>query len=645
MENLFKVTRTAAIALALVCLVALCIVPASAQNYPPTWVYARDYNYFAVVGQQQSTFTFNGPGACTFTPSSGAINGIVQPFFDFSGNVPNVLVGSGAITSGSAVLTGVGTTFTAAMVGELITVPGAGPSGQILQATILTYTSGTSVTLNTTASTTVTAATPITVYTPVYFPVAITDATPSLSEVVTPTSTTQGATTCGFAASPSNTHISFTLQSGTSGLQEAVASGWNNPPTFDVVLDKTWYQLQAALGTYLNGSTAAAIIPKITGTTNVAIVDTTTTPWTFYTWNGTAYVPNSESGSGTAAFTSVTPVAAPTALTTVAATCAAAGGGCITVGTTGGAIPSGAVYTLAATYVTAAGGETLMSIDTAAGATTGSTTTATSTISVSSPEAVGGAAGYRLWMTAASGATVTEILYSAQPGVCPTVSNVLPGVCALGSTATISAIITGTRLGPSLTGATTSVSSAFIVPGGSAGPLATLSVSYPPFAVVGASLAAASTVTIGQINLPAGFLNVLGRTIRVCGNGFAASSGTGGTLTVATKLASLFGTTSVTPVTIITATDTASQTISLDFCETWVTTATGTSGTVEAHGLLGATLAGTAVVSMAGDNIVAASSTVDLTKQDLLYITMTPGAQALSATGTQLRQLTFEVLQ
>jgi hypothetical protein len=641
MENFKRIWKAAASALVLV---ALCALPALAQNYPPTWVYARDYNYAAIQSAQASTYTFNGPGTCSYTPTGGSVNGYAPPIFDFSGNVPSVLVGSGAITSGAAILTGVNTTFTSAMVGEYIIVPGAGAGGAPLATTVLSYQSSTQLTLNANASTTVTAATPITVYTPVYFPVAINDVVPTNSEVFTPTATTNGATTCGFSGSPVNSHTTFQLQSGSSGLQEAIAyQSLYNAPTYDVVLDKEWYQLQAGIAGFTNGSTAAQIIAKVTGTTNVAIVDTTTSPWTFYTWNGTTYEPNSSSGSSTAAFTSTTLVAAPSALTTVAATCAANGGGCITTATTGGSIPASGAYTLAATYGTTVGGETLMSIDTASGATVTVGSTTTNTISVSSPAAVAGAAFYRLWMTAASGATVTEILYTAACATPYTGPGALPGACTIGTGATITAIVTGTRLGPSLTGATTSASSAFQVPGGSASPLQGLPVSYAPYAALGTT-ASAAVGTLGQINLPTGFLNVLGRTVRICGTGYSTTNGTGGTMTFATTLASLFGTTSITPFTVASATIAGSTlTINYTFCETWTTAATGSSGTVEVHGTVAYNVAGTAVTSPAQDSVHAVSSTIDLTKQDTLSFTITPTTAGLTA--SQLRQLTVEVLQ
>ncbi len=122
--------------------------------------------------------------------------------------------------------------------------------------------------------------------TTVYFPVAIVDADPTKSEIVTPTSTVQGSGSCGFAATTANAHVSFVLSSGTAGLQEAIVSQQQSAPTFDVFLDKSWYQSVAGLP---GSPSAASIIAAAKGNSNVAIVDTTTTPWTFYSYNGTGY--------------------------------------------------------------------------------------------------------------------------------------------------------------------------------------------------------------------------------------------------------------------------------------------------------------------------------------------------------------------
>ena len=544
MRTLSEIKR-GLVALGVVLVLALSASFATAQaNLPPTWVFARAYNGWNIIGQQANTYTFNG-GACNYSPYN-------------NGNSPSFFVFSGVIGS-----------------------------------------------------------------TTVYYPVVITDSGDSQlkSEIVTPTSTTQGSGSCGFAASTANSHTSFVLSSGTIGLQEAIATQLQTSPTFNVILDQYWYSQIAALPGSPSG---ASIIASVKGQTGVAIVDTTTTPWTYYNWNGTQYV---QANGGRTIYSSVTQVSAPTALSTSAAT-----NGLITTATTGGTIPASSTYRLGITYVTANGGETTISTESASTATiaTGSGT-ATNTITVTSPAAATGAVGYRLYMTAASGSTLTEILYTPTC-TASTLQTVLPGVCAIGSSATISAIITGTATVPSQ-------NSAFPLSIGNSVPAA-----LPPYPVV-ATISASATGTLATVNLPAGYLNTLGRTIRLCGAGFGTTNGTPGTLTVATTLASLPGVTTITPFTAISGTTTASAVVSFKFCEEWTTTATGTSGTLEAHGTIFYNLAGTAVSTGAQDIITAASSTVDLTKQDQIAFTMVPATTAITTGGAQLRQLTIQSIQ
>lgn len=563
MENFKRIWKAAAGALLLV---ALAITPALAQNYPPTWVYARDYNYPAIQSAQQATYSWNGGITCQYTPTGGSVNGVALPIFDFSG-----YIGSTAV----------------------------------------------------------------------YFPVAITEqgAPPVvLNEVVTPSATTNSQTTCGFTASETYSHITFGVSSGTAGLQEAIVGQLQNTPIFNVVLDKEWYTLAANFASYTGGSTPANIIYNATGSANVAIVDTTTAPWTFYSWNGTHYVPQSYTGG--VQFTSLTSLSAPVALTTVAATCLTNLGGCITTATTGGTIPASGAYTIGATYVTALGGETTLSVDTAGGATVTVGTTATNTITVTSPAAETGAVGWRLYVSAASGGTLSEILYASSCASASTGQIVLNGVCAIGSSATVTAIITGTADIPA-------VNTAFPVASGSTSPQQAL-VSYPPFAVVGASGAAGTAVTLAAVNFPTGYLNTLGRTVRYCGTGIAAVSSTAsGTLTLASTLASVAGVTSVTPFTVVSGTITGtSQTINYNFCETQTTTVVGSSGKVEVHGWVGYNLAGTTAVSTYGQDIThASSSAVDLTKQNEVAFTLLPTTNAFASGGAQLRTLTVEILQ
>lgn len=563
MNSLVTLTRKAVAAAALLILLGVCAFAQGPSSYPPTWVYARAYGGWQIIGQQANTYTFNG-GACAYPPLN---NGPTASIFDFSG------------------IQGVTT---------------------------------------------------------VYNPVFIQDANPALNEIVTPTSTTNTSATCGFAGSVANQHTSFTLGSGTAGLQEAITYQLQTTPVFNVVLDKYWYQLVSAFPVT---TTPQSIIAALKGNANVGIVDTTTSPWTFYSWNGVNYI--ADASTGGIPFTSLTPIAAPVALTTVAATCLTNGGGCITVSTTGGTIPTSSVYTLGATYVTALGGETLMSIDTAAGATIAATTTATSTITVTSPAAEAGAVGWRLYMTAASGATVTEILYASSCLSASTGQIVLNGVCAIGTPATITKIITGTALAPTLTGGTsamnTNASGAFPVASGTTSPLQNL-VSYPPFAAYTTTSQTTGLVAVlGQVNLAPGFLNTLGRHIHLHGTGTATTASSAGTLTLAIKLASIPGVTSITPVSLVGGSNTATAALVFTFDADLTTTAIGTSGTLEGHGTICVGLAHTAVCTSAMDTIVAASSTIDLTVQDQLQFTLTPTSVTLSS--IQLRQLTVQIVQ
>lgn len=518
----------------------------TAQNLPPTWVFARAYNYSPIVGQQANTYTWNG-GVCNYSPYTG---GTSPSFFVFSGTIGS---------------------------------------------------------------------------TTVYNPVFIQDVNSALNEVVTPSSTTQGVSACGFAASAANQHVSFQVGSGTGGLQEAIETQLQSSPVFTVFLDKVWYASVAALPS----GTPQSIIAAVTGTANVSIVDTTTAPWTAYTWNGSKYVAASSTGS--IAFSSVTLVSAPTALSTAAST-----NGLITTGTTGGTVPASSTYRLCATYVTALGGETACSTDSASTATIATGTGSTNTLAVTSPAAATGAIGWRLYVSAASGGAGSEILYAPS---CQSATGqiVLNGVCAIGSAATVTAIVTGTADVPA-------ASSAFQVDSGTVSPLQTVAVSYPPYPVV-ATISAAATGTLGVINLPAGYLNTLGRHIHIHGTGFGTTNSTPGTLTVATTLASVPGVTLITPFTAVSGTTTASAVINFTFDLDITTEATGTSGTLECHGTVAYNLAGTAVSSVAQDLITAVSSSVDLTKQDQLAVTLKPTTTAITTGGAQLRQLTVQALQ
>lgn len=149
--------------------------------------------------------------------------------------------------------------------------------------------------------------------TTVYNPVAIIDANPALNEIVTPTSTTQSSAACGFAGTVVNSHTSFTLTSGTVGLQEAVTNQLQSGPPSNVMLDQYWYTQVFGLP---GSPTPESLIKAIKGSPNVSIVDTTTSPWTYWrSTSATAYAAATTLTGGAAAPTAAAGAAAGTSPT------------------------------------------------------------------------------------------------------------------------------------------------------------------------------------------------------------------------------------------------------------------------------------------------------------------------------------------
>lgn len=119
-------------------------------------------------------------------------------------------------------------------------------------------------------------------------PVLIADVNGTNSEVVTPGSAaTQTQTTCAVNLSPTNSHTTFTLQSGTAGLQEAL-----NTYVGTIIIDKSWYggissiaSLNAAL---TNKVTAADVITSATCAAGQQVVDVTAIPFAFYGCNASS---------------------------------------------------------------------------------------------------------------------------------------------------------------------------------------------------------------------------------------------------------------------------------------------------------------------------------------------------------------------
>ena len=435
----------------------------------------------------------------------------------------------------------------------------------------------------------------------------------SNEETVTPTSVTQdNLGNLYITATFANAHgTGEQVRSGTYGLQEAInasaAAGGGV-----VLISPQW---RAGGGT-------TTIIDAV----GVNLPDTVTIQ------------DNSTGGPGNAGDIpgSVTALAAPTALTTATSTY-----GQITGNTTGGTIGASGAYRLGVTYVDQFGGETTLSVDTASTAVVTVSSGTTNSITVSSPAAETGAVGYRVYMTAASGASLTEILYPVgNANITGTAISATASPLAafqIGTPVTITAVITGTAKVPAQNSA--------YAPATVEVPANSPVVSYPPFTAL-STIAASSTGTVGQVNFPAGFFNTLGRTVRFKGMYYVTTNGTGGTVTTELILASIYGVTSITPFTAVSSSIAASAlTINFEFDITMVTAATGATGTLECHGTVAYNVSGgtSAVGTLAMDSIQAVSSTLDLTKQNTLSVAHLNTTLGTSA--SQLRLLTIEVLQ
>jgi Pectate lyase superfamily protein len=83
----------------------------------------------------------------------------------------------------------------------------------------------------------------------------------------------------------------YYLTSGTGGLQEAITANQTNEGPNTILLNADWYRLIAP-------ANAATILALVHGIPDLGLVDVTTTPSTFYQWNGSQYVVVASGGSG-----------------------------------------------------------------------------------------------------------------------------------------------------------------------------------------------------------------------------------------------------------------------------------------------------------------------------------------------------------
>lgn len=281
-------------------------------------------------------------------------------------------------------------------------------------------------------------------------------------------------------------------------------------------------------------------------------------------------------------------------------------------------------------YVTAAGGLTVASSQY-------SVTCTVNGVSGSGPIAATDVVGY---LVASSSTTTT---YINDPLAATSTGTVIRcGAIAcfkIGTPFTISA--PGTSALPLVPPLSTAFATVRFAPVASPNMVQPFQTSYAPFTSTGL-ITTGLTTEAARIDLPTGFLNQIGRTIRVKAQ-FIFTPVSTAQIIPSLFLYSLYGTTKVTLWTI-TPLATSGTTASCGFieCEI-VTAATGAAGTLEAHGLMASSLttATAPVMAVNGDAIQVVSSTVDLTKQDTLTLAFTYGT---ANTTIQVRQFICEVL-
>jgi hypothetical protein len=122
-------------------------------------------------------------------------------------------------------------------------------------------------------------------------PVKIVDSNPNLTEIATPSSVFIGVCSLNMATAHSHTPPYY-LTSGTGGLQEAITANQTTDGPNTILLNAEWYKLIAP-------GNAASVIASVHGIADLGLEDITTTPFTFYQWNGTQYAVVSSGGSST----------------------------------------------------------------------------------------------------------------------------------------------------------------------------------------------------------------------------------------------------------------------------------------------------------------------------------------------------------
>ena len=311
------------------------------------------------------------------------------------------------------------------------------------------------------------------------------------------------------------------------------------------------------------------------------------------------------------------------------------------------------------------------------------TATATTAIQFTAPAAITGACGWIPYIGLMSGAATNE--YQVKLYTQPTVVNVAPvssGVCTLSpillSIGKYACAITNASYGQTGSGAVVTAYPVVTSPQGvqlglistasyyQANSEARTAYTYAPAATPGIpgvvkvlpantiATAAASTVPqpLGSVELPAGFMNYVGRSIEVCGYAYSSTQGASTVVQIAFEWdAQGSDVTTGLPVLIggpsVTNTLTTGTTGQFDFCQDFTTTvasATATGGSIQAgHGYLAECALTTCATPAVGPNMtVAAVGSLNLAGPARLQVIM---VQTTSSTAVpKLMNLSVKVL-
>jgi hypothetical protein len=417
---------------------------------------------------------------------------------------------------------------------------------------------------------------------------------------------------CQVTATFNNLHgAQEPVTTGTYGLQEAINRA-NGQGGGTVIIDASW---AAAGGTN-------AIITAATGFPSVSITDNRYHNLAPY-WT---YQP-----------TTLTQISAPTTLTNTTVTFTAT-----PVGTWGTS-----AYYFCITYVDALGGESPCS----ASYTQTPGTTAYS-LNITSPAASTGAVGWRAY----GGITATTSAYllatTATNCTLTTLENVIPA-CAIGSNGVWPTLyVSTTALSPAAIGVTNtnnpvpqSHTTFGYQPSGSQS--YGFQTNYGPFGTGTISSATAGDTTVlGSVQLPAGYLNYIGRTVRFTGKIIGGATATG-TLAINVGVVWAGGVTAGAPVAVCIPTTTSvlgTQTYTIPFSCTMTTNAVGATavGSVQADSWFIAAAAGTTNI-VGSDTGTAAVGSLGLFSQDTVYVYLTPATEAITA--ARLMDLHIESIQ